>query len=268
MPLSKKNETQTIRKGIQSVEIGFHVLNMLARAGKPLALKEISALSDLSSSQTHRYLASLINSNMVVQDPISGRYDLGRMALEIGLAALNRLDSLHMCEKRMDDLVEQTKQTAMLAIWGENGPVAVRWRRGRSLLFTSVGLGTNFPLLNSATGQIFLAYMPQHITAPLVQAERRRLKGDQALSQSQIKDMVTNIKQQGYVQLDGHFVSGMWAASAPVLDLQAELVSCFTLIGAAGDDKQRRAQDTKTLIKMAYETSRRLGYRSDKFPPE
>src|SRR5688572_32868742 len=73
------------RKGIRSVEIGLGVLDVLARAGGPLALKEISRLTRLSASQAHRYLASLMRRDMVVQDAATGHYDLGVMALRLGL---------------------------------------------------------------------------------------------------------------------------------------------------------------------------------------
>ena len=48
------------RKGINSVEVGLRVLEVLSSAGHSLPLKDISRLSGLSGSQSHRYLTNLI----------------------------------------------------------------------------------------------------------------------------------------------------------------------------------------------------------------
>lgn len=76
------------RHGIQSVGIGLRVLDVLAAQDGAQPLGVIAAAADLSSSQAHRYLASLVTAGMARQDPASGRYDLGPAALRLGLGAL------------------------------------------------------------------------------------------------------------------------------------------------------------------------------------
>lgn len=65
------------RQGIQSVGIGLRVLEVLASQNGAAALGAIAQASDLSASQAHRYLASLIAAGMARQDAATGRYELG-----------------------------------------------------------------------------------------------------------------------------------------------------------------------------------------------
>lgn len=249
-----------VSKGINSVEVGVRVLNVLAQSDGPLALKEISRQSGLSPSQTHRYLASLIRQQMVVQDAMTGRYDLGRAAVRIGLAALNRLEPVRVAEEALDTLAEQIPETAMCAIWGETGPVAVRWKRGSRLLFASVGLGTTFPLLNSTTGRLFLAFMPTAATRSTLEAELAQAKAighDHA--PEEIKRIITEILENGFAWARDHLAPGIWAASAPVFDSQGQLVAGLTIIGAVDDPSQAQRASVKALVAAARDASERLG---------
>src|SRR3546814_2090430 len=84
------DDEEAKRKSIQSVEIGVSVLKVLADAEGPQRLRDIAAVSGLSRSQAHRYLLSYANTGMVRQDSESGLYELGPLAITIGLAGLRR----------------------------------------------------------------------------------------------------------------------------------------------------------------------------------
>jgi DNA-binding IclR family transcriptional regulator len=254
------------RKGIQSVEIGLRVLDALARADGPLPLKEISRATGLSASQAHRYLTSLSRQEMVVQDAKTGHYDLGHMAIRVGLAALSRIDAIEIAEEALRRLVDRVDLTGMLGIWGEHGPVAVRWRRGRSLIFASVGLGASFPLLGSATGQIFLAYLPPSITRGLVDAELADLaRRGSTIARKDIPGIIAKVRHDRCAKLDGHLAPGIWAVSAPIFDSQGELVAALTLMGNPSDKEERRARTVDELRRAAAEASEKLGF-ADQWP--
>jgi len=246
------------RKGINSVEVGLRVVDTLAAAEGALALKDISDGSGLSRSQTHRYLTSLVRSGMVTQDQATGLYDLGPMALRVGLAALGRIDPIRVAEEALDRLVERIEETSMLAVWGERGPIAVRWRRGKSLIFSTVGLGTTFPLLRSTTGQLFLAYMPRAITNPLLVLESAELPADEIES---IAGLIGKTRDRRYTSMEGHLVPGVWSASAPVFDSQNEIVAGLTIVGNAHDSTSKRNRSIKTLLQTTTEASVTLGWK-------
>lgn len=249
------------RKGIGAMEIGLTVLDVLARATEPLPLKDISRIAGLSASQTHRYLASLMRKEMVIQDPLSGRYDLGKMALRIGLAALNRIEALQIAEEALRVLVDRVQETGMLCIWGERGPVAIKWRRGRALIMSSVGVGTQFPLLATVSGQVFLAHMPPLVTRPLLKVElAERAARGHPMTQAEVEKITARVRSQGFAVADGHIVPGLRALSAPILDFQGEIVAALTLVGNTEDAKQKRDPAVAELLRVTAEASERLGF--------
>jgi DNA-binding IclR family transcriptional regulator len=248
------------RKGIQSVEIGLRVLNVLVQAREALPLKDISRAAGLSASQTHRYLTSLMRSEMVVQDPANGRYDLGKMALRVGLSALNRIDALQIAEDALRSLVDRVGDTGMLCVWSDRGPIAIRWRRGRTLILSSVGVGTTFPLLGTVSGHVFLAYMPSPVTRPLLEAElAERAARGRPISEAEIAEIIARVRGQRYSAADGHIVPEMRAMSAPILDHQGEIVAALTLVGSTEDSGKPNDPMLRELLRATAQASEALG---------
>ena len=81
------------RRGIQSIEIGTQLLVALGRHVAPMALRDLGKAAGVSVGKAHPYLVSFLKVGFVVQDS-AGRYELGPLALQLGLAKLQRLDPI------------------------------------------------------------------------------------------------------------------------------------------------------------------------------
>ena len=124
------------RRGIQSIDTGIRLLETLQNADGPLALKDLSARSELDPSSAHRYLASFVRCGLVRQEADS-RYDFGPLALQIGLAAMRRIEPVQIAEQALPELVAETGSAALLAGGRNRGPTVVRWHGSREPLVTS-----------------------------------------------------------------------------------------------------------------------------------
>src|SRR2546430_13376709 len=119
------------RRGIQSIDTGIRLLEVLEKADGPLALKELSAKAGLDPSSAHRYLASFVRCGLVRQDPDT-RYDFGPLALHMGLAAVRRLDPGQLIEQALPALGAETVCTALPTLWRNRRPTVGHWQRGRN----------------------------------------------------------------------------------------------------------------------------------------
>ena len=81
-----ETETDKARAGIQSLEVGFALLDVLTQTPGPLMLRDLAARAGMSAAKAHRYLVSFQRLGLVVQDSRTTRYDLGPAALKLGLA--------------------------------------------------------------------------------------------------------------------------------------------------------------------------------------
>ena len=65
----------------------------MVAAGRPLMLRDIAAGAGITPAQAHAYLVSYRKVNVVEQIDGSGLYQLGRFALQLGLARMRSIDA-------------------------------------------------------------------------------------------------------------------------------------------------------------------------------
>jgi DNA-binding IclR family transcriptional regulator len=248
--MASRRTKKGARRGIQSVEIGLRVIEALRHAAVPQTLKELAQSSKVPSSNCHRYLVSFVRAGFVSQDPGTGRYDLGPRLLQAGLAALSRLDPVAVGTDALTRLVDVSGHTGLLAIWADLGAVIVRWMPGRLAVRTTLSIGSTLPLLNSATGRIFLAYLPKRQTERLAALEKMARNAD-------VEAIVASVRTNGMAQVSGDHIPGLSAISAPVLDAYGEAAAAITLVGLSSGF----ASDTIGALRtIAGEASSALGW--------
>ncbi len=205
-------------RGIQSLETGLSLLREIAKFGGPIALSALARKTDMAASQVHRYLVSLVAAGMVKQDVVTGHYDLDSGTLRVGIAALARIDVFREADRVFSALAQQTGKTTLFAIWGEQGPVVVRWFAGSPPVITPIHIGSTLPILHSAIGHVFFAFGERSIMDRMANRELSRLK--QKIDLEELRRKV--ISSRG-TSIDGILIPGLRVAAAPVFDLQGSL---------------------------------------------
>ncbi len=250
------------KHGVQSLEIGMSILKAMVNGQRSMMLKEIAAAADMPASKVHRYLVSLIRAGLVEQDPMSSRYDLGAFAMNIGLVALDRLDRVRLGLNTIADMRDEINQTTALAVWGDKGPVIVRWERPRRPITVNVITGTVMDLLSSATGRVFAAWMPKKTVAPLIAAEIKAPDVPPELkTKTGIEAMLADIRDKGFADTAGfHRVPGVAAVAAPVFNFKNEITMAVVVVGVQGMfDMSADGQVVTSLKHHAEALSLRLG---------
>jgi DNA-binding IclR family transcriptional regulator len=242
------------RKGVKSVEVGMALVTALAESTGPLSLKALSAVAKLPPGKAHRYLASFARCELIAQDAETGQYDLGPLALRLGFAAQTRIDALQRGILCLERLARESGHTAMLTCWSQRGPVILRWVQGPRPVYTTLSLGAVLPLLRSATGHIYLAYLPEPLTKPLI-AREIRLSTQTNLNIISIK---AQVRQSGCGEVSGDLIPGLIAAAAPIFDGRDTLVSALTLISTTTIGWSSGARTR--LLGTARTVSRELGW--------
>ena len=203
------------RQGIQSVEIAMTVLHALEASGGPTSLTQLAARSGMQPSKIHRYLVSLSRVGLVSQSPTSSLYDLGPSLRRLGAEALRRMDEVGIASEYLPALRDQTGQAVNMAVWGDQGPVVIRWAYGAHALPITVRVGATLPILTSSVGRVYLTYLPATLTRPLIRAQRSALQPG-GISDSEIEEIKASVLQQGYASTSGGVIPGIYSIAAPV----------------------------------------------------
>jgi DNA-binding IclR family transcriptional regulator len=228
------------RAGIQSVEVGFALLDVLAQAPGPLMLRDLASAAGMSAAKAHRYLVSFQRLSLVVQDA-NTRYELGPATLRLGLATLSRLDAVKLARERLPTLMDQTGHTLALAVWGNRGPTLVHWQEMPLAMPVSLRLGDVMPLLSSATGRCFAAFIGHGGAAdkalPMIEAEltlaRKLGRSDLPSTPAQVQAMLSESRTQGLGRVVNVLLPGISGLCAPVFDSDGHLVLGVVSLGSS-----------------------------------
>ena len=257
------------RAGIQSVEVGFTLLDVLAQAPAPLMLRDLAASAGMSAAKAHRYLVSFQRLGLVVQDTTSTRYELGPATLRLGLATLSRLDAVQMARERLPALIDATGHTLALAVWGNRGPTLVHWQETPLAMPVSLRLGDVMPLLSSATGRCFAAFVSHGGASdkarPMIEAElalaRKLGRSDLPSTPAQVQAMVTETRQQGLGRVVNVLLPGISGFCAPVFDADGHLALGVVSLGSSATfDTSWQGAIAQSLRQFAQQLSADLGW--------
>ena len=254
------------RAGIQSVEVGFSLLEALGRAAGPQMLRDLAAAAGMSAAKAHRYLVSFQRLQLVVQDPTSTRYDLGPAALKLGLASLSRLDAVKLGRVRANVLMEQIGHTVALAVWGNHGPTIVHWEESPQAVTVNLRLGDVMPLLSSATGRCFAAYVSKDAIAPMLREELARAqkqgRADVPATMAAVRTMLDEVRARGASRVVDVLLPGIVGFCAPVFDADGHIALGIVALGPTGTfDPEWDGAVHSPLRQSAQQLSRDLGWR-------
>jgi DNA-binding IclR family transcriptional regulator len=244
------------RKGIKSVEVAGQILNRLARAPASVALRELAAAGHMSPGKVHRYLASFLASGLARQDPDTRKYELGPLALQIGLAALNSYQPLRDAIALQHELRNHLDETMVLSVWGTQGPTIIHVAESSQPIIMTMRVGAVLPILATASGLAFAAFLPRHITRPFI---RSALKADEGLNlfardKASIDRLIAQVREKGYAFNQGHLMSGISAAAFPLIDRTTTLVAVLAVMG-----RHERVNPREKMIAYLQKATRNFG---------
>jgi DNA-binding IclR family transcriptional regulator len=242
------------RRSIQSIQIGFTIVSAVVSAGEPTPLSAIARAVGMAPSKVVLYLNSFCTVGLLVKDA-GLRYRLGPYALELGLAALNDADALAIAREEMPRLRDGTILAAYLSVWGSQGPVIVSKEDKHPELAMTIRLGHVLPLLSSATGHVYLAFLPPDTTRALAEQERARA----CVPSDAVAKTMKEVQKAGLATLRGHVNTGVIATAAPVLDRDGALAAVLTVLSPKPEGKTRDGIAEKLLLACVRKISARLG---------
>lgn len=252
------------QQGIQSIEVGGRLLEVLAAQIQPMMLRDLAAAAGMPPAKAHRYLVSFGRMGLIEQEASTGRYGLGPFALQLGLAGLARLDPYQLALSALAELSATLNQTVAVAVWGNHGATIVRWLESSHPVTASLRTGAVMPLTRSATGRVFLAFLPPAQTTKLAH-EEMALNARSGLSPGTteaLQKVVEQTRRHGLGRAVGDMIAGVSGLAAPVFDYNGTLVLALVSLGYSGAfDSTWEGHNAVALRECAEKLSARLGYR-------
>ena len=263
--MTKPTPSPNAKPSVQVIERMFTLLDVLASREEAVSLKELSEITGLHPSTTHRILNDLTIGRFVDR-PESGSYRLGMRLLELGNLVKARINVREAALQPMRRLHLATQQAVNLSMRQSDEIVYVeRSFSERSGMQVVRAIGGHAPLHLTSAGKLFLAAEdPERVRA---YAMRTGLAGN-------TKNSITNLvvlerelskaRQYGIGRDNEELELGVRCMAAGIYDDQGRLVAGLS-VSAPADRLDENW--IPRLQATASEISEALGYSAERAKP-
>jgi DNA-binding IclR family transcriptional regulator len=242
---------------VASVERAVAVLEALVEAAE-LGTNEIARRTGINASSVSRLLSTLVAAGLVEQVADSGRYRLGLRLVELGNAALARLDVRELARPHLRALVAATGETATLSVPGDEFAITIDFVRSPASVQGVAQIGRPSVPHATAVGKVLLAF--GEVSLP--EASLRAYTSTTIVEQTQLDREVERVRSQGWAQAVGEREDDLNAIAAPVRDATGQLVAALGVQGPANRFGVGPMHDARRpLLAGAAALSATLGWR-------
>jgi IclR family acetate operon transcriptional repressor len=197
---------------VETVQRAIAVLHELAASPVDLGHKDIASRTGINGSTVSRLLSTLVGDELVSRDEATGYFRLGPRLVELGNAALARVDIREQCRPHLEALTAATGETTTLSVPYREGTITVDFVQSPSSVRSVAEVGRPSVAHATATGKVFLAYTRSAAPSVLAAYTDRTIT-DRGRLEAQIEE----IRRRGWAQAVGEREIGLNAIACPVL---------------------------------------------------
>jgi DNA-binding IclR family transcriptional regulator len=183
----------------------------------------------------------------------------------MGLAAIGRSDHLKHAIETQVRLRDELDETVVLTVWGSHGPTVLRVEESSDPVIMTMKVGATLPLMHSAAGRMFAAFMPRRIIESYLQMANFAAtvhSGRGSIRYDDMEPELADIRRTGLSVSNGEVLRGINAVAGPLLAPQEQLIGVLAVIGQQESlDMSTNGHIARVLHRAvtAYERSAAIG---------
>ncbi len=239
---------------------GLVLLEAMAKHERGSGVTELANQLMLNKSNVHRLLQALVHQGFARKNEDTGRYELTMKLWELGSGVANRLDVRLESLPFMRELAEQTQETVHLSILDGIEVLYIEKIDSPQPVRAYTTVGGRSPAQCVATGKALLAWA-QEDTLNSIKNRLKPYTPRTVVKFGELRRELEQIRERGFALNRGEWREQVVGAAAPIHDGRGQVVAAVGISGPAERlDEARLMQAGQTLMAVAAQISRRLGY--------
>lgn len=247
------------RTATNSLERALMLLDVVARVEGGLTNAEISRRMGMAPSTSSYILSRLEREAYVRRDKKTGRYQIGLRLVELAYGALRTIGHRPIVEPALHRLVEQTRLTALVAVWVRGRAVVVDKVESPESIKVDVDIGRPLYAHSSAVGKVLLAHLsPDEFNDFVNEHGLPRRTARTITSRARLLQDLETVRAHGYATASEEEFIGGRAAAAPIVDSSGKVCAAVSGAGPSVHPIWKCPEDAIRCVKeAAREISRR-----------
>lgn len=201
------------REGTQTIQRAIMILRLLTRRGSEgWRLSEITRVSGLTHPTTRRILKCLADERLVDRHPKTGRYRLGPLNYELGLACDFRLEFRDRVRPALERIAQASGDTVYLHIRSGLETVCVdRVEGSYPIRAVTLEIGGRRPLGFGSAGLAMLATMKDEEVEEVLESLEREFAASPRVTRASLLKSIAAARSLGYGIIRDTTVMGVGA---------------------------------------------------------
>lgn len=196
----------------------FRLIDILAKAGKPLSLTEIVDEIDLPKQTVHRLLKQLEGASLVARTEPHRYYECSARVRQMAMNLLMKVGAPAARRAILHGVADFVHETCNLTVPGGEDVVyldrvEINWCQRISL-----SAGSRVPFHCTASGKLFLSFLPRQQRERIIeQLPLRRYTSQTITDLDQLRCELQDIRKRRFSFNNEEYMSGVVAIGVPVL---------------------------------------------------
>jgi IclR family transcriptional regulator, pca regulon regulatory protein len=242
---------------LSSLAKAFHVLEVLAEAGRPMALTELAAKAALDRSAVQRITHTLQTLGYLRQHPSTRAFSLSGKMLTFSHALLSGDHLREVALPHLEALNKQTGETVnLMELEGQQIVYVVRLP-GSHPVSVDLHVGSRLPAFCSAGGRAILCKLEEQTALGIMAASARPKMTHRTQTElPALKQILRKARQLGYaLNNEESFINDISVAS-PLLNRQGEVLGAINI--AVQASRWTVDEVTRKLVPLLMQTARNI----------
>lgn len=225
------------------------------------SLAEVSSAAGLDKGTTRRLLLTMMNSGLIVQDPASQRYGLGRLLRELAASVVDDFDLRSVAVPELTAIANELHLTTFLSVYRNHSALClerIHDMQGMEVHWWPVG-GT-LPLNSGGAPKLLLAYQPEAEIAQVLCDPLLPVTPHAITDTGAFRGRLREIRARGWEYAEDDVTLGLAALAVPVLNAEGEIICALSMAGLTpqmrGDGEPRHL---RRMMEAAGRVARSLG---------
>jgi DNA-binding IclR family transcriptional regulator len=216
---------------VRAVERAVQILSSFDTEHPERGVTEIAQVTGLHKATVHRLVVTLFNCGFLERTVQGDKYRLGFRLAKLGLGALNRLDIRQEALPYMQQMVDHFQEICDLGVFDDNQVLVLDVIRSKHWLTIAARVGRHLPIHCTSSGRVFLAFLPPETVEPLLEGPFEAYTAKTIISPAQLREELEAVRQRGYGVDDEEFEEGIRAVSAPIRDIDGNVIAAMSMPG-------------------------------------
>lgn len=207
----------------------FTILEMMAKAGYPLSLTDISDATNLDITTIRRFIMTLCDIGYVIRME-DGKYKMTSRILDLSSSYLRNVSLPEQSLPYLEEFCQSTKASVSLGILDGTDALYVAHVSVKEALSIGVRIGSRLPAHATAIGKVLLSSLSDNEIIQLY--ERKELSTFTTRTIPRVSTLIgalSEVRNQGFAISEEEYEAGVRAASCPILDVNGQLISAINV---------------------------------------